>query len=286
MLAGRLRQRGRGLPQSALVSPHYGWSLTPGPLVLLGLVSYAYVRRWRTVRADAGSRDASGWRLAAFAGGVLMTLAALVSPIDVLAEQLFVMHMLQHVLLLDLASILFLASLTRVLLRPATRRLQRLEQAAGPLGHPVFAIVLYAGGMVLWHVPAAYDGALRHPAIHALEHVTFASAGLLYWWHLMSPIRSRHRLGGLGPVAYMVTTKVLVGLLGIVLTFSPTALYDFYVDRPRYWGLSAVDDQAIGGAFMALEQSIVMGIALVALFFRQLTESERDEQRAERYASP
>ena len=71
--------------------------------------------------------------------------------------------------------------------------------------------------------------------MHALEHVCFAAAGTLYWWHLLSPIRSRHRLGGLGPVAYMLTAKVLIGLLGILLTFSPHALYAFYRDRPRYW---------------------------------------------------
>ena len=81
----------------------------------------------------------------------------------------------------------------------------------------------------------------------------------------------------------MATTKVAVGLLGIVLTFSPQALYAVYVDGPRLWGLSAVTDQNAGGALMALEQSLVMGTALVYLFFRQLTESEREQERAERY---
>ena len=61
-----------------------------------------------------------------------------------------------------------------------------------------------------------------------LEHLSFAAAGLLYWWHLLSPIRSRLRLGGMGPVLYMASTKVLVGLLGIVLAFSPELLYDGY----------------------------------------------------------
>ena len=67
-----------------------------------------------------------------------------------------------------------------------------------------------------------YDAALEHGGIHVLEHLTFAAAGLLYWWHLLSPIRSRLRLGGLGPVLYMASTKILVGFLGILLAFSPT----------------------------------------------------------------
>jgi putative membrane protein len=246
--------------------------------VVVIALTVVYVRRWREVRASAG-------RLTSFLGGMLLVLVALCSPVDRLAEQLFFMHMVQHLLLLDLAPILVILGLTRVILRPLTRRLMRLEQAAGPLAHPVFAIFLYAGFMLLWHVPAMYDLALEHPVVHVLEHVTFGLAGGLYWWHLLSPIRSRRRLGGMGPVVYMLATKVIVGLLGILLAFAPNAIYDFYERQPGYWGLSPGTDQAVGGLTMALEQSIVMGIALVFLFVRALGESEREEQRAERYGT-
>jgi putative membrane protein len=254
-------------------------------LVLCALALFVYVRRWLGVRRDAGTRRASVGRLLCFCGGIALVLVALVSPLDRLADDLFVMHMTQHVLLLDLVPILAILGLTRVILRPATARMQRLERAVGPVAHPVFAVCLYVAAMWVWHVAALYDGALRHPALHALEHVTFASAGLLYWWHLLSPIRSRHRLRGLGPVAYMVSTKIAVGLLGIFLTFSPTLLYRYYAHKPHYWGMSPTTDQQVGGALMALEQSVVMGIALAVLLFRVLSESEREEQRAERYGS-
>ncbi len=242
------------------------------------MVTGVYVRRWWQVRA-------SPWRLVSFLGGVVLIALALVSPVDRLGEQLFFMHMIQHLLLVDLAPILLLLGLTRVILRPATRRFLRLEESAGVLGHPVFAIACYVAVMWLWHVPALYDAALEQPVVHVLEHLTFAAAGGLYWWHLLSPIRSRRRLGGLGPVVYMAATKVFVGLLGVALAFSPDAIYDFYSGQPGYWGLSAGDDQAVGGLVMALEQSIVMGVALVFLFVRALSESEREEERAERYAS-
>ena len=93
--------------------------------------------------------------------------------------------------------------------------------------------------MWIWHVPALYDAALEHSVVHVLEHLTFALAGGLYWWHLLSPIRARKRLGGMGPVVYMVSTKLLVGLLGVGLAFAPDAIYDFYERQPGYWGLSA-----------------------------------------------
>lgn len=216
-----------------------------------------------------------------FLGGVTLVFVALCSPVDRLGEQLFLMHMVQHLLLLDLAPIFMLLGLTKVILRPVTRRVMRLERAAGPLAHPFFAIALYVATMALWHVPAMYDAALRVPVLHVLEHVMFGIAGGLYWWHLLSPIRARRRLGGMGPVVYMLATKVLVGLLGIMLAFAPEAIYDFYERQPGYWGLSPATDQAVGGLIMALEQSIVMGIALVFLFVRALAESEREDQRAE-----
>ena len=249
----------------------------PGAIAVVALLTFVYVRRWREV-------DASPWRLLSFLGGMALILVALVSPVDRLAEQLFFMHMTQHLLLLDLAPILILLGLTKVLLRPATRKLMRLEQASGPLAHPFFAISFYVAIMWIWHIPAMYDAALEHPAVHVTEHVLFAVAGGLYWWHLLSPIRARKRLGGMGPVVYMVSTKVLVGLLGIGLAFAPSAIYAFYEDQPGYWGLSPGTDQAIGGLVMATEQSIVMGIALAYLFVRALEESNRQNEREERLA--
>jgi cytochrome c oxidase assembly factor CtaG len=259
------------------------WTFDPGPLALMALGTWVYVRRWRRARKQVGPAAADGWRLASFLTGIFLIAVALVSPIDRLAEQAFVMHMVQHVLLLDLASIMLILGLTKVILRPATRRLRSVEEAVGPLAHPAFAVVLYVAVMWLWHVPALYDGALRHPALHALEHVVFSGAGLLYWWHLLSPLRTRLRFGGMGPVVYMLSTKLLVGLLGIAITFSPHAIYGFYEHRTPIWGLSADTDQELAGAVMALEQSIVMGIALAWLFVRALEESEREQERAERY---
>jgi putative membrane protein len=270
------------LRQSRAVAADASWTFDPGALALIGLATVAYVPRWRRVRRAEGARGAPIPRLLAFAGAMLTLFAALVSPIDRLGEQAFAMHMTQHILLLDIAPILLIASFTKVILRPVTRRLQRLEQAAGPLGHPAAAVVLYVAVMWAWHVPSLYDAALEHSTVHAFEHTCFMTVGLLYWWHLLSPIRSR-AMHGMTPVAYMLSTKLLVGLLGIAITFAPDSFYDFYKDRPPIWGLDASTDQAIAGAIMALEQSIVMGIALAWLFIRALAESEAEEQRSERY---
>jgi len=266
--------------------PNLSWTLDPVPIIAAAAVGAAYLRRFMHVRrspATRGAADAPAWRLACFAGALLLALGALVSPLDSLADQLFCMHMLQHVLLLDLVPILAIVGLTKVLLRPLTRALRGVERRAGPLAEPAFAVALYVAVIWAWHIPAAYDFALRHPAVHALEHASFLAAGSLYWWHLLSPIRSRLRRGGMAPVLYMSSTKLLVGALGMGLAFAPSTLYSFYSDQARVWGLSASDDQALAGILMAVEQSVVMGLALVVLFIGALGESEREQRRRERY---
>jgi cytochrome c oxidase assembly factor CtaG len=264
---------------AAAADTSFSWA--PGPIAIVVALTVLYVVRWRRVRASGSTRGAGVGRLALWLGGVLCIAVALISPIDTLADQVFAMHMVQHLLLLDLAPILLICGLTKVLLRPVARTVLDLERALGPIAHPLFAICFYVGIMWLWHVPALYDAALEHSAVHVLEHVFFLSAGLLYWWHLLSPVRGRH-FGGLAPVGYMLSTKLAVGLLGIFLTFAPSSIYSFYEQRPQVWGLNPGDDQALAGAIMAIEQSIVMGVALAYLFVRALTESEREQQRRER----
>ena len=210
--------------------------------------------------------------------GVAALAAALISPIDNVADQVFAVHMTQHLLLLDIAPILLIGGLTKVLLRPAARTILDLERGLGPIAHPAFAVVAYVGMMYLWHVPAMYDAALRSGGTHVLEHVCFSTVGMLYWWHLLSPVRSR-RMTGFAPVLYMVSTKIGVGLLGIAITFSPHPLYEFYAKGQRVWGLSPIADQGLAGGLMALEQSLVMGAALAYLLIRALTESDRRDRR-------
>jgi cytochrome c oxidase assembly factor CtaG len=268
---------------SGTVTPTIAWSFDPGVLVVVAALAALYISAWRRARAPGEPHRPGFGRLALFTAGLVAILVALVSPVDKLGEQLLMMHMVQHVLLLDIVPILLILGLTKGVLRPVTRRVTTVERRAGPLAHPAVAVLAYAGFMWLWHVPAMYDAALNHSGVHVLEHLCFALAGGLYWWHLLSPIRSRLRLGGMGPVIYMTSTKLLVGFLGIALAFAPNAFYPFYGHHPHYWGLTPGQDQNLAGLIMALEQSIVMGIALVWLFIRMLTESESEAQRAERY---
>jgi cytochrome c oxidase assembly factor CtaG len=264
--------------------PQIHWDLLVlAPLAVLAAV---WIMRFRTAREEAGGRGAGALQAAAFAGAFLALVGALATPLDGLGEDyLFSAHMLQHVLLGDIAPLLLLLSLSRVMMRPATRRLQSVERALGRFAHPLTGLVLWLGLMYLWHIPAMYEAALENPAVHLLEHASFFTAGVAVWWPLIQPVPMRRRMTGLWPLAYIGAAKFGLALLGLYLTWSSSLLYDFYAERPRIWNLSPVDDQNVGGAIMMVEQSLTFVLVLAWTVIRLLNQSEVDEQRRERLES-
>lgn len=277
---GRVTQASLPITISS-ASPDLGWTIDPGPLLTVLVLSALYLPRWWKVRREIGPGKAPILRLASFLLGIAFLVLALLSPIDALAAQSFTFHMAQHILLLDLAPIFLIASLNKVILRPATRRLQALERSLGPLMHPAVAVILYIALMWAWHVPGLYDAALESELVHVLEHLCFLGVGLLYWWHLLSPISPRLGKGVMAPLVYMGSTKLGVGILGIALTFAPNPLYTPYEVREQIFGFTAEGDQQLGGELMTLEQMVVMGIAIAYLVFRALDRSEREQRRRE-----
>lgn len=271
------------LSLAAASDPQLHWLPDPGVLAPIALLAFVYVRRFRAARREEGGRGA-GWPQAlAFSAGVFALLLAVASPIDALGEDyLFSAHMVQHVLLGDIAPVLLLLSLSRVIMRPATRRLASVERKLGALASPWTGLVLWLSLMYFWHVPALYDAALENPVVHLLEHASFFTAGVCVWWPLIQPVPMRRPLKGFQTVGYIAAAKFGLAALGLYLTWSSSVFYPYYEQVPRIWGLSAVADQNAGGAIMMVEQSVTFVIALAFLFSRMLTQSEVDERRRER----
>jgi putative membrane protein len=271
------------LSLAAASDPQLHWLPDPGVLAPIALLAFVYVRRFRTARREEGGRGA-GWPQAlAFSAGVLALLLAVASPIDALGEDyLFSAHMVQHVLLGDIAPVLLLLSLSRVIMRPATRRLASVERRLGAFASPWTGLALWLSLMYFWHVPALYDAALESPVVHLLEHASFFTAGVCVWWPLIQPVPMRRPLKGFQTVGYIGAAKFGLAALGLYLTWSSSVFYPYYEQVPRIWGLSAVADQNAGGAIMMVEQSLTFVIALAFLFSRMLTQSEVDERRRER----
>ena len=262
---------------------HLHWTFSLPILIPIGAYAWFYVRRFREVRRTSGKRGASARHLAAFIGSLVVIFIALVSPLDGLGEDyLFSAHMVQHLLLGDIAPLLMLLALSRVIMRPLTRRLQSVERALGPLAHPASALILWLALIYFWHLPSMYDAALEHSAVHALQHVSFFTAGVLVWWPLIQPVPMRKRLTGMWTFGYIGAAKLGLASLGLFLTWTSTVVYTYYEHVPRVWGLSAISDQNVGGAIMMVEQSVLLVSVLAVLFGRMLAQSEQDELRRER----
>jgi putative membrane protein len=247
------------------------WSFEPTQLVPVALAGALYGRRALTLRARG--RPPGAARLSCFAAGLLVVVLAVASPLDALGEtRLFSLHMLQHVLIGDVAPLLVVLGLSGPLLRPvlALPGVARLRA----LAHPLVALPLWAADLAVWHVPALYDAALAHGALHALEHGLFFACGALLWAALLEPLPGPGWFGA-GRKALVVVGMWFFALgLSQVFVWSQAPFYAPYAHAQRTWGLSALGDQRLGGGIMLVEGSFVMLGALVWLLLRWFAESE------------
>ncbi len=255
------------------------WTFEPTQLLPLILVAGAYGRRARTLRRRG--TPVPGWRLGVFGLGIALAFLALASPVAAIGEQeLFSFHMLQHVLIGDLAPLCLLAGLTGPMLRPllALRPVERLRVLANPaIALPIWAVNLY-----VWHLPVLYEAAVRHSTVHALEHVCFFTAGAIMWLPVLETLPAPEWFGTGPKLAYVFAVRLVETVLGNVFLWAGTAFYAVYDRGPELWGISPVRDQGLAGAVMMLEGSLVTIGALALLFLRLGREGELRQQLLER----
>ena len=252
------------------------WNFEPLQLAPLLLVSALYWRRAHTLHRSG--TPVPRWKQLCWWTGVALLLAAIASPIDQLAEEkLFAFHMLQHVLLGDLAPLALLAGLNGPLLRPVLRWLHRLRF----LAHPLVALPLWAADLALWHVPYFYEAALHHDAVHALEHACFFSFGAIMWMPVVETLPAPEWFGTAWKLGYIVVVRLFTTVLGNVFLWAGTVFYPFYEHRGA-WGLSPLHDQGLAGTVMMIEGSLVTLAAIAWLFLRLASEGELRQELLER----
>jgi cytochrome c oxidase assembly factor CtaG len=259
------------------------WRLEPLQLLPALIVALLYAKRTRTLRRRG--TPVSGWRRAGFWTGMALVLLALASPIDVFAEEQFLfMHMVQHVLLGDLAPLCFVVGLTGPVLQPVLRI--RLVNRLRMLTHPCVALPLWAVSLAGWHVPFMYEAALHHDAVHALQHICFFTAGGLMWAPVVETLPAPEWFGSGMKLGYIAIVRLFETALGNVFLWAGTVFYPFYRnDRPT-WGVSALHDQVLAGTVMMIEGSIVTLAALAWLFLRLAAEGELRQELLERGLDP
>jgi putative membrane protein len=259
------------------------WTFDPLQLAPVALVALAYGLRVRTLRRRGTPPPT--WRVTLFALGVALLVLAFASPIAAIGErELFSFHMLQHVVLGDLAPLCLLAGLTGPILRPvlALRPIDRLRV----LANPAIALPVWAANLYLWHVPFLYEAAVRHSTVHALEHVCFFTAGLIMWLPVLETLPAPEWFGTGAKLGYIAVVRLVETLLGNVLLWSGSVFYPVYATGGELWGVSAERDQSLAGAVMMLEGSLVTIAALAWLFLRLAAEGELRQELLERGLDP
>lgn len=249
------------------------WSFTFEPLfvVLAAVAVVLYARAWRRSPGDT-------WRVWCFGAGVVLVVGALNSPLGTIAvEYLVLFHLLQNVMISDWAPPLVLIGLTPAMRSALAARGGRWFES---LTRPAVTLPVWLVAWYVIHLGAVYDAALRNPVLLALEHAVLIAIGLLFWWPVVCDVpRSLQTIGRIG---YVFAAFVGSAFLGLALTFSPP-VYGYYEDLPeRLWGITARQDQNLGGILMSTEQTVVFFAAIVWLLVRLLREESEAEERLAR----
>jgi cytochrome c oxidase assembly factor CtaG len=228
---------------------------------------------WRHAGVGRGVRT---WQALCFVLGASAVAVALVSPLDELAEELFAAHMAQHVLLAIVAPPLLVLSAPTVAVAnavPSRRRPRVVRAIKGSRATvaawtffttPVIACAVHAVALWVWHAPLLYAAALEHPALHALEHLSFLGTALLLWWSIIHPRRARREAYGIGIVMLFVT-MLHSGALGALIAMSHRVWYPLQT-RAEQFGLTPLDDQHLAGLIMWVPGGFLYLVAMGVLF--------------------
>jgi putative membrane protein len=246
------------------------------PLELLPLVVAAALYAKRSTTLAAKGRPVPLWRQICFAGGLLAIVVALASPVAHIAEELVIAHMIEHLLLGDIATLLLVLGLTGPLLQPilAIKLFDRLRI----LAHPLVAFPLWMANFYIWHIPALYDAAYGGAPIHALEHMSFIFFGCLVWMPAFGPLPKPTWFTAGWKVGYVIAMRFAGAILGNFLMWSGTVLYPVYAEGERYWGISPVADQSTAGVIMMVEGTF-LGLGLLAWVFFEVSREGIEKQR-------
>ena len=249
---------------------HYildNWSFDPFIIVVAVVVAWHEIGLARLARRSRPERTRerrirSLW----FYAGLAVLLLAVVSPVDYWSDSYFMVHMVQHLLLMFAAPSLVVAgapgqplldalpgrsgqAVTREVLAGGWSR--PLRAVWRFLTAPVVAVALFNLVMIVWHIPAAFDLAQNNQLVHIyLMHASFFLAGVLFWLQFIPSPPFRSRMPLLGRAAALLATNVVMIFIAMTLSiFASHSIYPAYDHVPGVT-LPPFADQQIGAAIL------------------------------------
>ena len=278
---------------------HPGWtSWSFNPIIALALVAavVVYARMYRKASEKAPKPpNASHW--VPYMSGIFALVVALFSPLDTIGDRyLLSAHMMQHVLLSDIAPALIILGLRSpilplglsktALLAVAPGRRSTTNRVLSTITSPWVAIPLWVAVTWVWAIPAVFDYAAQHTLVHAFEHITLFYAGLALWWLIVDPLPTARQRPNGQRLALLGFTRVASAFICVPLTWVSTTEYARYANAPHVYGLSAIADQRLAGASMCFVEILVFAIAFVVVFIQMLERSEARMTLLEKAGEP
>ncbi|HLZ08263.1 MAG TPA: cytochrome c oxidase assembly protein [Chloroflexota bacterium] len=256
------------------------WSWDPSVLIGLCSIVAAYVIGLRRFRPETlwQEHTVSLRELVCFGTGVGLLVLALVSPIDTLSNQMFSIHMIQHMLLVYIVPPLLLTGMPAWLVRPflsppLARRVWTFAVSFVP------ATIIFNGILVLWHMPMLWGMALVDPRIHALEHLMFLFAGIVVWWPIYGNSVEVPRMTYPMQMLFLFVQSLVPAIIGAFITFSTVVVYPYYLETPKLWGLTPLADQQIAGLVMKLLGMVYLWILFTIRFFQWFGHEEHESEK-------
>ena len=261
---------------------NWDWLILSNLAIAGGIYSTGLKRLWTKLGVGHGVRRRHA---VAFAFGYTAAFLALVSPIDAISDELQWMHMIQHMVLMNVAAPLMVfgsPSLVALWALPLEwrQRISKLKRTAEPwsprgyiLWQPLLLWSVYAFTMWIWHLPRFYEAALHHQRLHDFQHLSFFLVSCLFWRLLLDPIRRLRLSKGVG-VFYLFTTSLHATILGVLMALAPSLWYPFYSDKTAVWNVSPLEDQQIAGLIMWMPACMIYAVVAAILFGLWLAESE------------
>jgi putative membrane protein len=256
-----------------------GWHLhleVIAPLIIIEGIYLWAIAAMR--RRSPETRPLSDTTVMFFTLGILIIYISVGTPLDDLSDHfLLSAHMLQHLLLSMVASAFLLLGLPGWLLRPLVLR-KSIFPIAFVLTRPFVAFALFNLTLVFVHLPSAMTLELAHEhTVHLAAHALLIATGMLMWWPVLGSVPELPRLSYGQQLIYLFVQSFVPAVLTAFIIFTNTTIYPDYVNFPRLFGLSAVDDQRIGGLIMKLGGGALLWGAGTVIFFTWFGKEERDE---------
>jgi putative membrane protein len=237
-----------GLPPS----PGELWARFNGDPVLIGalvVVIGANLFLFRRRRTFGRLSAIGGWLLA---GG------ALLSPLCALSVALFAARVTQHMILILTAAPLIAWSLPAR--GPASRAWSAWASAIA------FFVALW-----FWHMPRPYDATFGSTTVYWCMHLSLFGTAIWLWLELLHH-EPRHTSRA---IAIGALSSMQMGFLGALLTVAKRPLYFWHLTTTAPWGLTALQDQQLGGVLMWIPGIALFLWAAIRSLSRLLNPPER-----------